>query len=379
MTLHDDVAPLLTSLWNQGAPLYNPQNPYNALCPETDGQLCVTGCVATALAQVLYYYRWPQEPLTGPVPSYTMANDRVIDELPATSFDWDNMVDDYTQPTTEEQQEAVARLMRYCGQTVQMDYTPYISNSYYYDTDILVNLFSYDQGLNFVYSTNYTIAEWNEMLYNELREGRPMPYVGSSMGGGHAFVIDGYQVKDGTGYYHVNWGWAGEADGFYKINLFNPTSSGTGASSTSDGYNIQQGALIGLQPAKAPLTDYGRYLVSNEWNNVSIDENDIEHHICGAVNTSYKPGLFTLALAERNADGSIDYSQLYDQKDVEIAGFSAAEYPTIGTGKYNFEPLSQPSTLNSQPSTQDITTLQSSTRKAALQPPGGPYTALTAT
>ena len=172
MTLHDDVAPLLTSLWNQGAPLYNPQNPYNALCPETDGQLCVTGCVATALAQVLYYYRWPQEPLTGPVPSYTMANDRVIDELPATSFDWDNMVDDYTQPTTEEQQEAVARLMRYCGQTVQMDYTPYISNSYYYDTDILVNLFSYDQGLNFVYSTNYTIAEWNEMLYNELREGR---------------------------------------------------------------------------------------------------------------------------------------------------------------------------------------------------------------
>ena len=113
VALHDDVAPLVTALWNQGNNHFNPQNPYNAFCPETNGQLCVTGCMATALSQVLYYHRWPQGPLSSDLPAYTMKNGRVIDGLPATTFDWDNMVDDYKQSTTDKQQAAVATLMRY--------------------------------------------------------------------------------------------------------------------------------------------------------------------------------------------------------------------------------------------------------------------------
>jgi hypothetical protein len=88
----------------------------------------------------MYYYRWPQGPIAEELPAYTMANGRVIDGLPVTSFDWDNMVDDYTKTTTEAQQAAVATLMRYCGQVIQMDYGPQLSNGRFYDTDLLVRL-----------------------------------------------------------------------------------------------------------------------------------------------------------------------------------------------------------------------------------------------
>ena len=320
VALHDDVVPLVTALWDQGDNYYNPQNPYNAFCPETDGQLCVTGCMATALSQVLYYYRWPQGPLSDDLPAYSMENGRVIDGLPATTFDWDNMVDDYKQPTTDIQQAAVAALMRYCGQLIQMDYTPQISNGYFYDVDMLVNLFGYDQGVYRAQADDYTVSGWDELLYNELREGRPVVYGGMSTGGGHAFVIDGYEVQDGSGYFHVNWGWAGNGNGFYKINLLNPAMSGTGGSTTSDGYSLGQNALIGLMPAQQPTEAYGRYLTGSTWNGT-----DEEYpHYFYVVNTSYMPGVFDIALAERHADGTADSNHLIGSNTFEIVGYSFA-------------------------------------------------------
>lgn len=320
VALHDDVAPLVTALWDQGANQFNPQRPYNAFCPETDGQLCVTGCMATALSMVLYYHRWPQEPLAGELPAYTMANGRVIEALPATTFDWDNMVDDYMQPTTDVQQAAVATLMRYCGQLIQMDYTPQISSGYFYDVDMLVNLFGYDQGVYRANADNYTVSGWDELLYNELHEGRPLLYSGRSTGGGHAFVLDGYEVQDGGGYFHVNWGWGGNSNGFYKISLLNPAASGTGGSTTSDGYSIGQDALIGLRPAQQSTETYGRYLTGFTWNGTDDDQ----PHVFAAANTSHRPGVFDIALAERLADGTADYSHLIGQQTLEMAGYCFA-------------------------------------------------------
>ncbi len=320
VTLHDDVAPLVTALWDQGNNYFNPQNPYNAFCPETDGLLCVTGCMATALSQVLYYHRWPQGPLFGDLPAYTMEDGRVIDPLPATTFDWDDMVDDYMLPTTDKQQTAVATLMRYCGQLIQMNYTPLVSDGYFYDVDMLVNLFGYDQGVYSAEADDYTVSGWDQLLYNELREGRPLVYSGMSTGGGHAFVVDGYEVRDGSGYFHVNWGWAGVSNGFYKISLLNPDMSGTGASTTSDGYNSRQKALIGLMPAQQPTEAYGRYLTGFTWNAAD----DEQHHIFVAANTSHMPGVFDVALAERLADGTTDYSHLIGQQTLEMAGYSFA-------------------------------------------------------
>ena len=319
IAIHEDIDTLLTSLWDQGKNNYDSTNPYNRFCPETDGLLCVTGCMATALAQVMYYYRWPQA-LTESLPSYQMKSGGVIDELPAVTFDWDNMLDTYHQETTDEQQTAVATLMRYCGQTVQMDYTPVVSNGMIYDLDMLVTKFGYDQDVYLARANSYTPSGWDELLYNELRDGRPLLYTAFSTGGGHAFVIDGYQAKDGIGYFHVNWGWDGTANGYFRINVLQPSDSGTGASSTSDGYNTEQRALIGLQPATKPLENYGRYLSDLGWNTVD----NFQYNLMIPINSSYKPGTFSIALAERDADGTIDYTRLYNEKDIEFKGFSYA-------------------------------------------------------
>lgn len=324
VALHDDVAPLVTALWDQGENTYNPQNPFNAFCPETDGKLCITGCLATALSQVMYYHRWPQGPLADELPAYTMENGRVIDALPATTFDWDNMVDDYRQPTTDEQQAAVAKLMRYCGQVVQMDYTPSFSGGYFYDIDLLVRLFGYDQGVYRASANDYSVSGWDELLYNELHEGRPLVYVGSTSASGHAFVIDGYEVQEGSGYFHVNWGWSGGSNGFFKINLLNPKGSGAGGSAINDGYNQWQEALIGLMPAQQPAEAYGRYLAGFMWD-VTIDE---QPHVFSAYNTSYKPGVFEVAWAERQTDGTTDSQTLFGRQTLEVAGYIFAEFST---------------------------------------------------
>ena len=327
VTLHDDVTPLLTCHWHQGENTYDPQNPYNCDCPETDGQLCLTGCMATALSQVLYYHRWPQGPIQGDLPAYVMADGRAIEGLPATTFDWDQMVDDYTQPTTAEQQRAVAKLMRYCGQLVQMDYTPTFSGGRAYDVDLLVNLFGYDAGVYTAAAENYTVSGWDNLLYNELKEGRPLVYMGFTNGSGHAFVVDGYEVKAGSGLFHVNWGWGGLADGLYKISLLNPDVSGAGGSTTADIYNQREEALIGLQPQSGTTGNYGRYLNSIMWNN--RDGQYGLDHLFITLNSSYKPGTFDIALAECNDEGMADYSRLFGMKSYEVAGFSYAAYKNV--------------------------------------------------
>ena len=321
IALHDAVAPLVTTTWGQGKPAYDPHHPYNALCPKFDGQLSVTGCMATALSQVLYYHRTPQQPIVGDLPGYTMFTNPVdMEPLPGVKFDWDNMLDNYSGETTEAQQMAVATLMRYCGQTLQMDYTPYISNAYSYDLDLLITQFGIDQGAHTARAYEYSINAWDSLLYTELKEQRPLLHTGFSMGGGHAFVLDGYEAKDGVGYFHVNWGWDGDSDGYYRLDVLNPYASGTGGSSTSDGFSIGQDAVIGFQPSKGPLDHYGRYLVGFEWNAFYDDQPGY----FATLNTSHMPVNYALAMAERMADGSIDYDHVLGEQTLEIENYSYA-------------------------------------------------------
>lgn len=325
VALHDNIAPMLTTRWDQSLP-------YNAFCPVTDGQLCLTGCMATALSQVMYYHHWPQGPIGGELPAYTMANGRVIDGLPVTTFDWDNMIDEYGYydstnsyirlHTTETQDKAVATLMRYCGQLIQMNYTPQLSTGYLYDIDLLTNVFGYDPGVYCASVEEYTLNGWDELLYNELREGRPLVYSGQSTGGGHAFVVDGYEVQDGEGYYNVNWGWAGVCNGFFKITLLNPDQSGSGGSTTKDGYSYHQTALIGLCPRNGSSEGNYRYL--NSLGRSGVDENG--DHIFMITNPSYRPGVFSIALAERNADGTPDDSRLCGETDIEMKGYTGGGF-----------------------------------------------------
>jgi hypothetical protein len=158
-------------------------------------------------------------------------------------------------------------------------------------------------------------------------------YGGQSTGGGHAFVVDGYEVRDGSGYFHVNWGWGGGGNGYFKINVLNPYMSGAGGSSTKDGFSRDQSALIGLQPAKTPTDSYHRYVDSFRWNMVGDDGS----HTFFVANPSYQPGVYDIALAELGADGTADCSQLFGGQTLKMAGYSFGGFNTEEhTGRESF-------------------------------------------
>lgn len=259
------VPPLITSKWNQNAP-------YNNLCPtyknvgSATTYRCATGCVATAMAQVMYYHRWPSA-TSNHIPSYTTTsnnNSRIYAQsdsltlqmkgIPAASaLDWGNMVDDYSVATTSQQKNAVATLMLYCGTSVTMRYGASSGTSSRQVATALKRYFNYDGQTRYLERTDYTIDEWDNILYDELQNGRPVLYSGYSTGGGHAFVIDGF---DGDELYHVNWGWGGSSDGYFLISTLNPSNtSGIGASSTTDGYGSSQGAVVGIAPNKGMMLE----------------------------------------------------------------------------------------------------------------------------
>ena len=261
----NSISPMITSHWDQGAP-------YWEQCPvfmdldangDTIREMSYTGCVATSMAQVMNYYKYPLI-CTQTIPSYQMTyywnEDYYVadtDPLPPIYFDWDNMKDNYTGAETQAEKDAVAWLMLYAGCAAHMNYgvnasstsDPYIPTAFN-------EYFNYDAKL--VYRSDYEQDGWEEMIYQELFAGRPIIYNGrSGTGGGHSFVCDGYAYGD---YYHINWGWGGLGDGYFVLSVLNPYAGGGVASVTSaEGYNIDQTAIIGITPGYtgyAPEVDH---------------------------------------------------------------------------------------------------------------------------
>lgn len=237
------IAPLIQTKWDQ-------DEPYNLMCPSYQGETVVTGCVATAMAQVMYYHKWPASTTPG-IPAYTTSTLGLeMDELPATQFNWSKMNLTYRSEDTGESANAVAELMRYCGQAVTMDYN--IASNGGSAANVqpihMSTYFDYTKTAKSVDRLLYTVDEWENLIYNELASKRPVLYSGSSVSGGHQFVVDGY---DGNGYFHFNWGWSGSADGFFILSLANPSDLGIGGGTSSDGYSYWQDAIIGLKKAES--------------------------------------------------------------------------------------------------------------------------------
>lgn len=238
---HEAIEPMLTCLWNQ-------DEPYNNLCPTdpSTGKRSVTGCVATAIAQVLYYHKHPAKTLAT-IPAY-QTNSRKINltAIAPTDIDWDNMIDDYSnRQGTTAQRTAVATLMKLCGAAMEMDYASSASGAWVI-VDRLKSIFGYASSAKEVSRMDYRAKQWDELIYNELDGGRPVLYSGQSVGGGHQFIIDGY---DANGLYHVNWGWGGYCNGYFLLSILNPDSTeGIGASTSTDGFSYQQDAVVGLTP-----------------------------------------------------------------------------------------------------------------------------------
>ena len=254
--VHETIAPLIKTKWDQDEP-YNMGNPINPITKEI---FKYTGCTATAIAQVLKYWSVPSP--TQKIPSYTYylsADGKnssheeksgylkiTIDELPSTTFNYDIMEDSYIQISTEESEAEIAKLMAYSGRAVKMEYRTDASggslNGGFFE------YFGFKSKGQYVYRSNYNSKSWDELIYNELSAGRPVLYTGGAQSpkdnNRHAFVCDGY--KDGL--YHINWGWGGHYDGYFKLSEANPHGTGIGGTSGKNGYSISQTALIRVQP-----------------------------------------------------------------------------------------------------------------------------------
>lgn len=240
------VAPLIQTHWNQ-------EDPYNQMCFTTSGAQAVTGCVATALAQVMYYHKWPQA-ATDTIPSYS---NKKYPTLPSTTFKWNKMKPVYinTGEDDEEAENAVAELMLYCGHAVKMRYGTGASSASPYDIPgALKKCFGYPNDPQYVYRSSYTTEEWDELIYNELKCGRPVLYGAntSAAGSGHEFICDGY---DGHGLYHINWGWGGQSDGYFRLQALRPADQGTGGSSGYGGYSLEHDAVIGVSATEIVNTE----------------------------------------------------------------------------------------------------------------------------
>ena len=237
------VAPLMTTKWNQSAP-------YNNLCPMVSGNRAPTGCVATAMAQIIYYHKHPSGRTTA-VDGYSTRSGVTVEALPATTFAWSSMLDRYSGNNyTTAQANAVAKLMQYCGSSVQMGYGANSSGAF--STDVpyaLRNVFGYAQSAQLIARGQYTIAEWDAIITNELTHSRPV-YLSASttIGEGHAFVCDG---RDQNAMYHINRGWGGNSDGYYRLSLLDAIASGIGGSASTSKWSFRQGAIIGISPTNA--------------------------------------------------------------------------------------------------------------------------------
>ena len=284
------IPTLIKSQWDQGTP-------YNYMCPDGDyvdwdeegynpDNRCLTGCVATAMAQVMYYWQWPKSCPAIDKYEVIYQSNIWLKGIPATTFQWEKMKDTYGVSETG---EAVAKLMRYCGQAVEMEYGVDASSASV-SARVMTEVFQYSKNIRNLQRDNYTTAQWEGLVYEELAANRPVLYSGRTEKDGHQFIIDGY---DGNGFFHINWGWGGFQDAYYVLSIADPGSE-QGYGGSDGAFQFSQKALFGVEPGEdsetllpkmtsyinssMPATNYSRSSISENFTNVSLE---------GEVSASY--------------------------------------------------------------------------------------------
>ena len=285
----NEISPMLSTAWDQ-------TQPFNRQCPKVGNYPTYTGCVATAMAQVMYYHRYPSAECLG-IPAYTSKRGINLPALPPTSFDWDQMLPNYYSYNTE-QAAAVAQLMRYCGQSVEMDYGTQVSNAVFQTIAFAMNYyFGYSNSATTWMRDASNDADWDQMMYDELAEGRPIIFMGSdASNGGHAFVLDGYR----NGMFHINWGWGGNHDSYWQLSALTPNGNN---------YSTRQYAVLGL------ARDYADVDGDNE-----IGISDVSELVDLLLS-----GTATGRIGDVNNDHVTDISDLSDLIDMLLAGSGQME------------------------------------------------------
>ena len=230
----DDVQPLLKSKWGQDYP-YSKQTQY------------VTGCVATAVAQVMYYHKWPAQGKGQESYKVTFDNTVRSADFTKSHYDWDNMLPDYNRRNvTTKQEDAVALLMNDVGIATNMQYTDRASGTQSYMAErALRNYFDYDASM--VTRSYEGVDNFIEIVKKELRNGFPLYISGESKtGGGHAWVCDGFDKEDR---FHMNFGWNGQANGYYSLATLDVKSTGSEFNGAQHSFN-KRIHVIAIHPNK---------------------------------------------------------------------------------------------------------------------------------
>ena len=325
------VSPLILTRWNQ-TPYYND------LCPMDNNrnERTVTGCVATAMAQVLKYWEYP---VTGNGSySYSHTHGEQSADFANTTYDWNNMPLELSASSSDIQKTAVAQLMYHCGVSVEMDYgvastggsgaftISSRSNSTHCAEYALREYWGYKPTLQGLQKDKYKDEEWKKMLKDDLKAGRPIIYSGFG-DGGHCFVCDGYNEDD---YFHFNWGWGGLYDGYFKLNALAPGTGGTGSGGGS--YNNDQQAIFGLEPLlslDSDDSDKSLQLAST----ISISSSEIAYKEGFSVSASVKntgSANFTGELGLALYDSGLELLTVMDAKNTNIAAGGTVDC-TFGT------------------------------------------------
>lgn len=285
------VAPLLTTKWNQGTP-------YNNLIPNF-----ATGCVATGMAQVMRYWKYPTKGIGSHTNGYMS---QYSADFGTTTYDWAHMKDVYGGKTdTREEVTAVATLMYHLGVATDMRWTKDQSaTANMYAGHALIKFFGYNKNLYAENRDYLSLGAWKALILQQLYSGHPLCYAGmtsAKSNEGHFFVLDGYDAS--TGLFHFNWGWGGAYDGFFDISALEPGGAGQLGALTGS-YNYYQQAFINVQP-----TETGDYVAHFDAETVVPKKNTCSKNSVGfyASHLTNNALMFTgsIGMAVYNADGTL--------------------------------------------------------------------------
>ena len=252
------ISPLLGNVqWNQGAP-------YNNKCP----QKSVTGCVATAMAMVMNYHQYPGKGKGSKSYKTATLGININYDFSNVTFDWSKMLPEYVSGSySPEQANAVAELMYACGIAVEMDYNPSGSGAFSQQIpQAMIDYFGYDENATYYTRDCFSYNDWVSMIKEEIAEGRPILYNGTSKEGGHQFIFDGY---DESNLVHINWGWGGSNNGYFEISSLEPSNPGIGGGTNlGGGFTYSQGMIVGIQKP----TNTSQYQASFTVQHITFDQ-----------------------------------------------------------------------------------------------------------
>lgn len=338
------IPQMLTTVWNQDAP-------FNNLCPSIGGQRTYTGCVATAAAQVMKYFNYP-EAGTGTISYSDEGTTRTL-ALDGKKFDWDNMIDSYNRSYNSTQANAVAYLMQACGYAASMNYGTSASGT---QSSLMLSgaqkYLGYNQQARSVRRDFYSLEQWEDLVYANLATVGPLYYSGDDGQAGHAFVCDGYQ---GNGYFHFNWGWGGAYDGYFKLDALNPAGQGIGGNEGGFNYNQQgffnftrPGAELIQLPQEAPFTQTGNLsaTIANSGTMLSFTSDVASQMGVYAYNTTSETYILDFGMKAVNINGGTPTFRQSAQR-VQVApnnGYITQNLyvpSNLPDGTYNFYPVTK--------------------------------------